>query len=754
MMGIMSKSYDKYRAQPVQNLSGKSYDKYRVTPAKQEENPTLHRAIPKEQEDYWTGRKKAFQDIGQNINQYRDIAGKTFNRGVAGILDLPQLAATGVEELGNLIPGGTPTHHAAALTPVSEHVRNFSNKVGYEGFNEPKMDTLEKKLVGGAFGAAGSMIGGAGVGGLGIKAGMPIISKVLGSPKEVGRLAQTGAKLGATATGLEELGADPLTANLIPAIGGPLIGSTSKNLLNKFSKEHKNLKASQKVKGALKTQIGEENLPAVLENIKTYKKQKNPINLQLTTPEVAQDVGLSRLYRTESNLPSIPQRYAENDTKLLEALEGIGTTGLPESVKGEAIRTPFFERFNKKTARRTNLTSDLYKDLENIQEGIDPVSAKALLKEEMAVSSPGNKSLLNKFYKGLSRNEVDPASLEKIKELKTTIKNIDKDYQHLGSGAMEQLKAPLLEELNQLESSLLPRPIQIENTVQELGDKVNALSRSGEANAARKYSGIKKAYEEDLAKNPTGLKHREEYKRLSKPINEIETSNLLNNFVKKNKDVSKLEGFISPSEKIPSLVLDADLANTKILMNKAKGNKETLDLIKGVYIDKLLETSKLNSGNFSYDKAKKFLDNKYTKEKLNVVFNSKERKKLDQFLDTLKRRNRVETMGKVSGSDTHQKFKVGNEFNDSLEGLGKIATKMAAKTSGTGGVGEALLNKGISKFNELKNQRYNSILEESLLNPNAFKDLMINQDKLKGFKDFYRPLPPFMTGISRGNREE
>lgn len=726
----MSKSYDKYRVQASPQSSGSSYDKYRIQPQKQEKS------------------------LGQNINEYADVAGKSFNRGAVGLLDLPQLAATGIEELGNLIPGGTPTHHISSFTPVSERVSNLANKIGYQGFNKPKTDTLGKKLVSGAFEGVGSALGGAGLGGAAAKAGMPFFSRFLGSPGEAAKLARMGAGLGITGAGLEEAGFDPLTANLAPAIAAPLAGAAGKNILNKFSKEHRNLKTKQKVAGALKSQIGELNLPGVLENIQKHKKQKNPINLQLTTPEIAQDVGLSRLYRTQSNFPSIPQRYAENDAKLLEALEGIGTTGLPESVKGEAVRTPFFERFNKKKTRREKLTSDLYKDLEAIQEGLEPTTAKALLKEEIGVSGPHNKAPLEKFYKGLTRNEIDPSNLEKAKELKNTIKNIDRDYKDLSPSAIEQLKAPLLEELNQIESSLLPRPIQIENTIQELGDKVNALSRSGEVNAARKYGGIKKALEADLAQNPGGLKHREEYKRLSKPINEIETSNLLHNFVKKNKDVSQLEGFVAPSEKIPSLILGSDLPNTKILINKAKGNKELLDLIKGTYIDKLLETSKLNSGNFSYDKANKFIGNKFNKEKVDLIFNNKERKKIDQFLDTLQKRSKLESMGKVSGSDTHQKLKVENEFNESLGGLGKIAGKVAAKASGTGGIGEAILNKGVSKFNELKNQRYNSILEEALLDPNAFKRLMTNKHQIKGFGDFYNPMPSLITGANLGNREK
>ena len=566
------------------------------------------------------------------------------------------------------------------------------------------------------------------------------------------KLAGTGAVIGGTSGALQEADINPLAANLVAAGTLPLISAGSKNLLNKFSSSHKRIKAKQKVKKALTNQIGEENIPEVLENIQKYKRQKKPLNIELTTPEVAQNVGLSRLYRTQSNLPALAERYKQNDTKLLESLEGLGATGLPESVKGEAIRNPFFESFNRKVKRRSHLTQPLYEELESIQSGIEPSAAKSLLDKEIAVSSPSNKASLDKYRKNLVRNEADPVVIEQIKEIQSSLKNIDKQYKDLSPGALEQLKTPLKQELVELEALINPRPIQIENTIQELGDKVNAYSRTGEKNAARKYGAIKKAYEEDLAKSPSGLKHREEYKRLSEPVNTIEKSSLLNNFVKKNTDVSKLEGFVAPAEQIPNLILNADLNNTKILINKAKGNRELLDLIKGTYIDKLLETSQLKSGNLSYDKAAKFLDNKYNKEKLKVIFNNKEQRTINQYLDTLKRRSKVENMGKVSGSDTHQKLKVDNEFNDDLKGLGMLAEKGLIKASGTGKVGELGINalKNVGK-KIIPQTPYMPVLEDVLLNPNSFKRLMTDQHRPKTLGDFYNPLP-LLVGTNLGMR--
>lgn len=713
-------------------LSNNRWDKYRVP------NDNLINSS-----DKW-GKYKV-NNIPQG-DSWPSLIGKSALKGLTSLADLPKLAAQGLEGISNIatrssyIPGNiygianpdfenAPQTNLAEYVPTSEDARKAINK--YTGIDlEPHPTTGAQRVVS----HAAEFAGGVGPFGM-IGKGTGLVNKGIGALKA----ARTGATIGATSGALQEGGVNPLVADIGSFLAIPAASASTKNILNKFSKSHRDLKTKEKVANALKKQIGEENIPTVLENIQKYKRQKKPINLQPTTPELAQDVGLSRLYRTQSNLESIPGRYKENDIKLQEALRNIGTTGLEESVKGDILREPFIERFAKKKARRTKLTEPLYEDLEAIQEGINPKTARNLLKEEISVASPNVRAPLEKYLKNLNRNEVSELDLNKIKDLNNTLKNIDKEYVNLNPNAVTELKAPILAELKEVESRILPRPIQIENTIQELGDKVNALSRTGENNAARRYGAIKKAYEEDLAQNPGGLKHRTEYARLSKPINEIETSSLLNAFVKENKDVNKLEGFVAPSEKIPQLVLNADLPNTKILINKSKANPDILNAIKGVYIDELLQKSTLSSGNFSYDKANKFLNNKIMKEKIGVIFNQKEKAKLKQFLDTLEKRNKIETMGKVSGSDTHQKLKVDNEFNQSLGNLGKIAEKLAIHNTGTGKLGELLLNTSKDAINRVKNARYNNVLEEALLNPTYFKNLIKEERKPKAFKDFYQP---------------
>jgi hypothetical protein len=724
--------------------------------------------IPADKVDYAT--KSGLTPIEDRAQSNSELVGKAAASGLLSNLDIPQTLYNIVEKYGmnpeyGLYGQGRKFFNKFKGQPheplkgpnfrqyVPENIASNNVKTGLkEGLGidlTPRPKDTDQRVLAHAAEFAGGM------------APFGMAKGAVNALKGIGKSAATGATIGGISGELQEGGVSPLVADIGTSLAVPAGIASKNNLFNKFSKSHRDTITNQKVAGALENQIGTENVPTVLENIRKYKSDPNkPLKLKLTTPELAQDVGLSRLYRTQTNSEAIPARYKENDKILRDTMENLGTTGLDESVKGEAIRAPFFERFNRHKEKRAKLTKPLYEQLENIQEGLPTPDARSLLEKEIEVSSPGNKASLERYLKGLNRNEIDPVVMQKAKALKDQLNRIDetyKEYQNINPEALahlksviDQEKAPILKELNQLESSIAPRPIQIENTIQELGDKVNALSRTGEANAARKYGGIKKAYEADLSKNPIGLKHRQEYRRLSQPISEIERSPLLSNFVKENKDINKMEGFVAPSEKLPTLIINADVPNTKLLMQKVSGDKETLALVKGVYMDELLKRSTLSTGNFSYDKANKFLNNKYTKEKINLIFNKDERKKIDHFLDTLERRAKVETMGKVSGSDTHQKFKVENEFNNSLSLISKLAEKLAIKTTGTGKIGLAILDSAKDKLSSYRNNRYNSVLEQALVDPNAFEKLMTTKHKPKTFRDFYNPLPALTTGINLG----
>lgn len=685
-------------------------------------------------------------------DSWPELLAKSAGKGFTALADIPKFAGNlaegavnlgrrfqgfesvpGHEGLGNVIrfktnPNAPQTNYSDYI-PDTEDARRALNK--YTGIDLEPHPSPEQYIASQGAEFAGGLANPA----FWLTKGAALGKNAMNLAKAAG----TGAAIGTTSGVLQESGVNPLVADIGTSVAFPAAGAGARNLLNKFSPSHKNLVTEKKLTNALKARIGEDNVDNVLKNIDQYKRQKLPIKLSPTTPEIAQDVGLSQLYRTQSDLGAIPARYKENDVKLKSALSDLGTTGLEESVKGETLRQPFIKKFAKAKQQRSDLVEPLYKALEDIKTGINPKAAKELLKKELSVASPGNQAALNKYLKGLTRNEISDEKLNKIKTLKAEIKNIDTEHKDLNPLVVKLLKQPLMKELAEAESLLHPLPLQLENTIQELGDKVNALSRTGESNAARRFGAIKKAYEQDLSQNPVGLKHRAAYALLSKPINEIETSSLLNAFVKENKDVNKLAGLVAPSEKIPELVLKADLPNTKILMNATKSRPESIKLIKGIYIDELLKNSTLSSGNFSFDKANKFLNNKFMKEKVNVIFDANEKKILKQFLDTLEKRTKVETMGKVSGSDTHQKLKIDEAFNNSLSGLGKLLGHSALKATGTGHAGEAIFNTSKDYIKNMTNRRYNNALEKALIEPEYFKKLVTNETSPKTFKDFYNP---------------
>lgn len=708
---------------------------------------------------------------GYNLVSHEDswpsFIGKSALKVASSVADIPKMVASGLDSYVNsrseydphlqylktAYPEDpvieTPSINSSSYIPDSADARNAIKK--YTNIDlEPRGDSAGKRIAGGVIEGAGAMLGG-GVLGLGAKAaGALKTAKFLGAPNNLHQarnLGLMGGALGGTGSALVEEGVDPLTANLAPAIIAPIGFGSGKNLFNKFRKSHRDDVARYKVASVLKNQIGEEELPTVLNSVDQYLNKRKPFGMEFTTPDIAQNVALSRLQQAKLDTNNIlPEVYKKQNERMLSELENIGLTGLPESVKGEQIRTNFFDRFNKNKDRRERITRPLYDELSSIKEGINPAKTRELLTNEIEVASIGTKPKLEKYLAGLNRNKVDQRNADRVKEINNTLS----DYSGMSENALAQLKKPLEEELKQY---LYPRPIQIENTIQELGDTINAYSRTGKTAAARKYGQIKNTLTEDLAQNPAGLRHREEYRRLSKPIGEIEKSPLLNNFIKKNKDVSKRDGFVVPSEKIPSLIMDADLTSTKELINKAKGNKETLDLIKGTYIDNLIKSSTLSNQNISFDKANKFLNNKYNKEKIKEIFNKKEQRKLNLFLDVLEKRNKAATMGKMVGSDTKQKIQIQKDFEDSLNGLGKITSKGIEKLSSSNGLLNKLWNTAGGYVREGNINRYNSVLEDALLNPLEFEKLMLNTKAPKQFKDYYNPGPSLLTGAILGNRK-
>ncbi len=111
-------------------------------------------------------------------------------------------------------------------------------------------------------------------------------------------------------------------------------------------------------------------------------------------------------------------------------------------------------------------------------------------------------------------------------------------------------------------------------------------------------------------------------------------------------------------------------------------------------------------------------------------------------------------MGKVSGSDTHQKFMIEAEFNKSLDALGTWITRLASGTGITGKIGRSVIGAGKNALNNSYNKKYNSVLENALVDPDVFEKLMKNEHKLKTFSDFYNPVPAAITGINLGNRNK
>jgi hypothetical protein len=370
----MSK-WDKYRIQESKPIStANRWDKYRIQPQQQ-------------------------KSVGQNINEYADVAGKSFNRGVLGLLDLPQLAATGVEELGNLIPGGTKTHHVSSLTPVSEHVTNLANKVGYEGLNKPVTDTYGKRILS----HAGEFAGSIGPWGFLNKAtkGANYLKNTL-----------AGAGVGGTSGILQEGGVNPLTADIASTVVAPYTAAklNPKNIYSAFQK-----------------------LPETSAKIPMKLMGLGPKGLNIEAAQAARDLGI--------DLPAA----ALTESKL---------TGLADQLVG---KTPHFgEKLGEKYANAEKQTKNV---LDKIYEEVGPrktpeieseiaklydIRAKSLpqgamikpthlekaidnIKINTAILSPEEKSLLQSLE--TIKNEIKPESnlITKFGKIKVPLQDFSVD---------------------------------------------------------------------------------------------------------------------------------------------------------------------------------------------------------------------------------------------------------------------------------------------------------------------------------------
>ncbi len=458
--------------------------------------------------------------------------------------------------------------------------------------------------------------------------------KGIGAAKQAG----VGAGIGATSGVAQEMGANPLAADMLASVAVPSALTKGKNIFSNFTQKGRDNIIKDEAANILRKDIGEGNIPEVVGKL----DYTSPIGSRPTTVELAENSGLSHRARTESSsLPDMHQRNALNDSIMRQNITDIAPkAGLSEELIGETIRDNLYQNLKKAKKVRSETTKPLYDKVEALTDKITLPQTREYLKGEA------------RYAEG---------------DIKNNIKYITDT---LGSDA-----------------EILP--VQAVNKRKAVTDRLSDVK--GES-SRRILKNVEQSILDDMSHIPEERIAREAYKDLSIPVSAIEDQNLLKKFVEKDK---KSKNFVLSPEKIPSKILGSSLNDVKALMKQVEGNPETVNSLRSSIIDKLLkssETSAINAAsgkslehNLSYNKLNNALS-KY-KPKLDLIFEKEQVELLEHVRDLLKKRNMVATLGRAAGSNTQSQLTLleltslpkGADFMNLVEGvpvLGKPISKM------------------------------------------------------------------------------
>lgn len=560
--------------------------------------------------------------------------------------------------------------------PNSQEIQGYlEDKSGFD--LEPNPTTEEQRIASHATEfAAASLIP------LGLAAKQGNLAlKGLGLAKQAG----VGAGIGATSGVMQEMGVDPLVADLGASIAVPSALTRGKNIFANFTQEGRDNIAKGEAANILRKDIGEQNIPDVVGKL----DYTSPIGVHPTTVELAENSGLSHRARTESpSLPDMHQRNALNDSIMREKISNIApSSGLSDEIIGETIRNNLYSNLEKAKKIRAETTKPLYDKVQGLTDKITLPQTREYLKNEA------------RYAEG---------------DIKNNIKYINDT---LGKDA-----------------DILP--VQAVNKRKAITDRLSEVK--GES-SRRILKNVEQSILDDMSHIPEERIAREAYKDLSIPVSAIEDQNLLKKFVEKDKYSNN---FVFSPEKIPSKILGSSLNDVKALMKQVEGNPETVNSLRSSIIDKLLkvsETSAINTAqgkalehNLSYNKLNNALS-KY-KPKLDLIFEKEQVELLEHVRDLLKKRNMVATLGRAAGSNTQSQLTLleltslpkGADFMNLVEGvpvLGKPISKMRDRAKA------------------IQDANIRSLVGRALVEPELAKELLTKPKNAESINAFLERLP-------------
>lgn len=534
------------------------------------------------------------------------------------------------------------------LPKTSAPINKFLNNRGIDLETQSAQNPMENMLGKGAR-FLGSTVAGGGLGTLSKALGAAKVGKFLGAPSaptalgkvaELSKNAATSATAGGISGGLEELGAGPLTSDVIGAISGPLLAGgvsrigkggyhTARSMVSpEYAREHgKNVANKQLsnmediVSGKIKRELGQE-LPGVEESLRNY----TPDDYPLTTAELTGNTRLSQLQRaamgSDAGIP-ISKRHEMGAGKIKQEVEKLGKEGASlEDVRGHY--DDLLENLKKKQQHELHLAET------SRNEALEKFSPKL----EPDVAGAATQEFLSEKKRGIRRNAQKESSPHYEKAFKEkehitpsgTLSYIEK--------AREVESQPIVDILNRIEKDItppggFPKPItpqerSIIERAEKLGQKVpeglvrpegGALveklysveknvkrmmqnTAPDDYNARRVYRDILQRLDSDMSKSTTSphiKKAKEVYREKIEKFNELNESPVFKKVTKKVKGYSDRFA-VNPSE-VPSEFMKGlkSKDTSSELMKQISNNKEMVSKYRGaankLIIDSFVDSS-------------------------------------------------------------------------------------------------------------------------------------------------------------------
>ena len=449
--------------------------------------------------------------------------------------------------------------------PTSPEITNyFTDKTGYDF--TPRPSNAAQRIVGNAVEF--------GVGSL-----MPV-TKVQGIAPLM-KQAGVGAGIGAASGSAQEMGVNPLVAD----IGASLTPYGAKKAMQGISKPIKYLlpTAEETARKSFQRQVGQENIPQVLENL----DKKFPFDAPATTAELADNVGIAKMHQAMSpNTPAIYQKQAMADNILQGEINNLSTMNdfAPYNL-GEIIRDRLDNKLQNAKAVRSQNADALGKKIDALTQPVSTENTINFLKER------------SKFAKGLVKKEINYVkSLLKSnnsysKKNTSLIKDINnKLIEYKNSPA---IVAALKAEKDKLKQNLLPGDLR--GAERAINKK---LRKPQDVDDLEVLIEAKNQIKSDLEKSgiPEVAEFNKAYARDSKPVSAIETNSLLSKFTnKKNRknqfSEKEISDFVLSPERVPKKILDSSIDETKALMKQIDKNPEMLNAVRSSFIQDLVPKS-------------------------------------------------------------------------------------------------------------------------------------------------------------------